>query len=296
MSSLALPRRLSPLQWALVASVGVHAVVLSLRFAAPDTFNRVFTDAPLSVVLVNQRSDTAPDKPQALAQVNLDGGGDLAKGLATTPLTFDAKVAAGDAAEDQRRRLAELQAEQQRLLTQVRRQIVQLAQTAQQQTSPEARQATEEKRKQLLDLLGAIEREINQQNAKPRRRFIGPSTREVAYAAYYDQLKHKIEKRGTEDFPQLGGRKLYGDLIMTMTIDAAGRLLDASVVRSSGDPALDRQARAIVRACAPFGRFTPAMLREADQIVVVSRFRFTREQGLETAVQAPAPQNGPSQP
>ncbi len=296
MSSLALPRRLSTLQWALVASVAVHAVVLSLRFAAPDTFNRFFTDAPLSVVLVNQRSDTAPEKPQALAQVNLDGGGDVAKGLATTPLTFDAKVAAGDAAEDQRRRLAELQAEQQRLLTQVRQQIVQLAQTAQQQTSPEARQATEEKRKQLLDLLGAIEREINQQNAKPRRRFIGPSTREVAYAVYYDQLKHKIEKRGTEDFPQLNGQKLYGDLIMTMTIDAAGRLLDASVVRSSGDPALDRQARAIVRACAPFGRFTPAMLREADQIVVVSRFRFTREQGLETAVQAPAPQNMPSQP
>lgn len=294
MSSFALPRRLSPLQWALLASVAVHAIVLSLRFAAPDTFDRYFADAPLSVVLVNQRSDTAPDKPQALAQVDLDGGGDVAKGLATTPLTFDARVATGDAAEDQRRRLAALQAEQQRLLTQVRQQIVQLAQIAQQQTSPEARQATEEKRKQLLDLLGAIEREIHQQNAKPRRRFIGPSTREVAYAVYYDQLKHKIEKRGTEDFPQLNGHKLYGDLIMSMTIDAAGRLLDATVLRSSGNPVLDRQARAIVRACAPFPRFTVAMLREADQIVVISRFRFTREQGLETKVQSPAAQTAPN--
>ena len=282
-------RQLTALQWALIASIGVHAAVLSLRFAAPATFDRVFNDTPLSVVLVNQRSDTAPDKPQALAQANLDGGGDVDKGMATTPMTFSAQTAAGDAAEDQKRRIAQLEQEQQRLLTQVRQQIVQLARTAQHETNPDSKQAMEDRRKQLLDLLGAIERQINEQNAKPRRRFIGPATREVAYAQYYDKLKLKIEKRGTTDFPEQDGKKLYGDLIMTMTIDARGRLLDATIVRSSGNPVLDRQAMAIVRASAPFGRFTNAMTRDADQIVVVSRFRFTREQGLETAVQAPAP-------
>lgn len=282
-------RRLTALQWALIASVAVHAVVLSLRFAAPDTFNRMFTDTPLSVVLVNQRGQVVPDKPQALAQANLDGGGDVDKGMATTPLTFSAQTTAGDAAEDQRRRVAELEQEQRHLLTQVRQQIVQIDRAVQHETNPQDRQSLEDRRKQLLDLIGAIERQINEQNAKPRRRFIGPSTREVPYARYYDHLKLKIEKLGTSNFPEQGGHKLYGDLIMTMTIDASGRLLDASIVRSSGDPVLDRQARAIVRAAAPFGHFTPAMLREADQIVVVSRFRFTREQSLETAVQAPAP-------
>ena len=129
----------------------------------------------------------------------------------------------------------------------------------------------------------------------PRRRYVGPSTREAAYAVYYDQLRQKIEHLGTRDFPETSGAKLYGDLIMAMTIDADGRLLRAEVVRSSGNPMLDRQARAIVAAAQPFGRFTHAMLREADQIVVISRFRFTRDQGFEAAVQAPA-QTGTNRP
>jgi len=35
-----------------------------------------------------------------------------------------------------------------------------------------------------------------------------------------------------------------------------------------------------------FGSFNEAMRRQADQIVVVSRFRFTREDGLQTQLSA----------
>lgn len=281
-------RALTPLHWALIASVGLHAALLSLRFAAPDTFNRMFDNAPLDVVLVNQRTVDAPAKPQAIAQSNLDGGGDARRGLATTPLPFSAQFADGDSVADQQLRHSELEQKQRQLLTQVRRQIVQLARTALQQTDPQARQALEQKHKQLLDVLGAIERRIQQQNAMPRRRYIGPSTREAAYAAYYDGLRHKIERLGTRDFPESGGNKLYGELIMSMTVAADGRLVQAEVLRSSGNAVLDRQARAIVEAAQPFGRFTDAMLRKADQIVVISRFRFTRDQVLESVLQAPA--------
>ena len=215
------------------------------------------------------------------------GGGDANKGLATTPLPFTADVSHGDAAVNQQRSLSALEQKQQQLLTQVRQQIVQLAQTVRQENDPEKQQALEQKRRQLLDMLGAIERQIQQQNAKPRRRFIGPSTREAAYALYYDKLRTRIETLGTREFPQSGGNKLYGSLIMSITIGANGRLVAADVVQSSGNPTLDRQARAIVEAAQPYGRFTDAMLRQADQIVVISRFRFTRTQGLETAVQAP---------
>ena len=280
-------RSLTPLHWALIASVGVHLALLSLRFAAPETFNRMFDNAPLDVVLVNQRTDDAPAKPQAIAQANLDGGGDANKGLATTPLPFTADVSHGDAAVNQQRSLSALEQKQQQLLTQVRQQIVQLAQTVRQENDPAKQQALEQKRRQLLDMLGAIERQIQQQNAKPRRRFIGPSTREAAYALYYDKLRTKIETLGTREFPQSGGNKLYGSLIMSITVGANGRLVSTEIIQSSGNPTLDRQARAIVEAAQPYGRFTEGMLRQADQIVVISRFRFTRTQGLETAVQAP---------
>jgi protein TonB len=47
---------------------------------------------------------------------------------------------------------------------------------------------------------------------------------------------------------------------------------------------LDKRALAIVRAAAPFGPFSAAMRRSADQLVITSRFRFTREEGLETTL------------
>jgi len=53
------------------------------------------------------------------------------------------------------------------------------------------------------------------------------------------------------------------------------------VVQGSGINPLDRRAEAIVRGLT-FGTFNEAMRRQADQIVVVSRFRFTREDGLQT--------------
>ena len=59
---------------------------------------------------------------------------------------------------------------------------------------------------------------------------------------------------------------------------AQALLYGAEVLAVKGN--FDR-ALAIVRSAAPFGAFTTAMRREADQIVVTSRFRFTREDGFE---------------
>ena len=103
---------------------------------------------------------------------------------------------------------------------------------------------------------------------------------------YYDQLRRKIEDRGTRNFPENQGKKLYGELTMNVTVDAAGRVVDTEVVRSSSSKVLDRRAVAIVNAAAPFGRFTDAMRRKADQLVITSRFRFTREENLETTLSA----------
>ena len=108
------------------------------------------------------------------------------------------------------------------------------------------------------------------------------ATREEVYAVYYDRLRRKIEDKGTENFPTAAGRKLYGELTMILTVNRDGRVIDVEVVQTSGSLTLDRRAMAIARSAAPFGRFNEAMRRQADQIVVVSRFRFTRDETLET--------------
>ena len=278
-------RELSTLQWALLASAAVHAVLLTVRFVDPAAIQRVFKDTPLDVILVNSRSSEAPLQAQAIAQANLAGGGEAAKGRATSPLPTAPTMQLGDSPDDARRRIEQMQQEQQQLLAQIRREVATLPPPDPRRDSgtPQEREQ-DERRRQLLRLLAEIEKRVNEENAKPKKRYISPATREEVYALYYDALRRRIEDRGTRDFPSYNGRKLYGELTMNVTVDAAGRVVDTEIIRPSKSPRLDQQAVAIVRASSPFGAFSPAMRTQADQIVVTSRFRFTREDGLETTL------------
>ncbi len=282
-------RRLSTLQLALLVSVGVHAALLTVRFVDPEGFNRVFKDTPLEVILVNARSTEPPLKAQAIAQAALAGGGEAQAGRATSPLPPSALTEVGDSLEDARKQIQQLQEQQMQMLAQIRRELARLPPPDPQrdQGSPEA-QAQAEQRRQLVEMLAEIEKRINTENSRPRKRYVSPSTSEAVYAVYYDVLKRRIEERGTKSFPEDKGRKLYGELVMMIWVDAAGRVIETEIVQGSGQRVLDRRAQAIVRAAAPFGPFSDAMRAQADQIAVVSRFRFTREEGLETRLlQAP---------
>ncbi len=279
-------KRLSGLQIALLVSVAVHAALLTVRFVDPEGFNRLMKDTPLEVILVNARTDeAAPLKPQAIAQASLSGGGEAGQGRATSPLPPSPTVTVGDDSEHANRQIDRMQDLQQQLLAQVRRELAMLqAPDPSRPDTPSEAVEREERRQQMLRMLAEIEKRVNDENARPKRRYISPATREEVYARYYDALRRKIEERGTRDFPQNQGQKLYGELTMNVTIDALGQVVEAEVVRSSRSKILDKRAVAIVHASAPFGAFSDAMHREADQIIVTSRFRFTREDGLETSL------------
>ncbi len=273
------------MQVALAVSIAAHGALLLVRFVDPEGFNRVFQDTPLEVILVNSRSGEAPEKAQAIAQANLAGGGEAQVGRATSPLPPSALTEFGDANEDTKKQIEQLQETQQQMLTQVRRELALLPPTdpLREQGTPEEREQ-ENRRRQLIELLAEIEKRINEENARPKKRYISPATREEVYALYYDQLRRKIEERGTRNFPENQGKKLYGELTMNVTVDVEGRVVETEVVRGSGSKVLDRRAVAIVVAAAPYGRFNAAMRRNADQLVITSRFRFTREESLETTL------------
>ena len=280
-------QHLSTLQIALLVSVAVHAVVLTVRFVDPVAFNRVFQDTPLEVILVNAKSADRPDKAQAIAQANLAGGGEAAQGRATSPLPPAQRSDIGEAMEEAQRRMETMQEEQTVLLAQINNMLAALPppQPHRADMQPQA-QEQEEKRRQLLKHLAEIERRIQLENARPKRRVVSPATREEVYAIYYDALRRKVEDKGTEHFPELNGKKLYGELVMIVTVDHLGRVLATEIAQSSGNRTLDRRAEAIARSAAPFGPFNEAMRRKADEILVVSRFRFTREATLETKLSA----------
>jgi periplasmic protein TonB len=276
-------RSFSTLQIALGASFAVHAVLLTVRFVDPESFNRVFQDTPLEVILVNTKAHEKADKARAIAQTTLAGGGDAASGHATSPLPPSALTEMGDAAEDAQKKIESMQEQQTLLLARLKKMLAALPPPDPKQptSNPEAL-AREEKRRQLVKLLAEIERRINEENARPKKRYISPSTREEVYAVYYDGLRRRIEDRGTHNFPEVAGKKLYGELTMIVTVNFDGKVLEAEVAQTSGSLALDRRAKAIAHNAGPFGRFSEAMRRKADQIVVVSRFKFTRDETLET--------------
>ena len=276
----------STLQVALGISLAAHAALLAVRIVDPERFNRVFQDTPLEVILVNAKTSDKPDaNAKAIAQASLAGGGALEVGRPTSPLPPSPTAKSGDSTEDEdeRRQVQSLKEQQAELLLQTRKELAALPPPdLSVPSSVRAQTEQEEKRRQLVKLLAEIEKTINEDSAQPTRRYISPSTREAVYAVYYDAMRRKIEKKGTLNFPQRAGKKLYGELTMTMTVNASGQVLTTEVVQSSGNPALDRWAQSLVQGSGPFEPFSGAMRSQADQIVVVSSFNFGRDDSLET--------------
>ena len=273
--ALSMPLRLTPMQIAIVVSLLLHAGLLVFRWADPQGFDRLMTQMPLDIILVNARSNAgAPDKPQALAQANLQGGGNVAQGRAQSPLPMSERRQSGQANDAATAKLRQLKQQQSALLAQVKHQLS--INSSQQSANAAEAAAIDQQRRQLLDTLAEIEQRINEQNARPRTRYVSPSTREVSYALYHDHMRRLIEEHGTRFFPQIQGRKLYGSLTLVLTINAQGRVIASQVVKSSGQPELDKLALALAENAGPFGPFSTDMKREFDQLAMVSRYTFKR--------------------
>jgi protein TonB len=281
---------------AIAASILVHGALLAVRFAAPDSFKFKQLDPGLEVILVNAKHDRKPVKAEALAQANLDGGGNAASGRSKSPLPDMRRHENGDGMTAIQRRIEELE-KQQRTLAQINRKS-RLAAAKEQvkpkeaQTRQDANDAADSAR-EILRREAEISRRIEDENKRPKKTFISPSTREVGYAMYFDSVRQRIEKVGTLNFPQKDGRKLYGELTMSISIYQDGNIYtkdrdDGIIIeRSSGNPALDDAARRIVRRAAPFGAFAKNM-RSSDKDdvwVMTTRFKFTRDDALEAEMQ-----------
>ena len=284
-------KRLSTLQIAILVSALIHVLLITVRFVNPEGFNRAFKDTPLEVILVNAKTSEKLDdlkaQAQAIAQYRLNGGGEAVKGLAGSPMPTSQITDMGVAADEAQAQVEQLQAQQMHMLAEIKEQVARLPKPDPKVVKTADQAEQEKKRRQLLKLLAAIEKRINEENAKPKKRYISPATRQEAYALYYDDLRRKIERVGTDNFPTAAGRKLYGELTMLMTVNYDGQILNTEIVNGgSGDKQLDRRAQAIARQASPFGAFTQAMRRTADQLVVVSRFQFTKEQVLATTLAA----------
>jgi len=274
---------------AVAVSVLAHAALLAVRFAAPDAFRLQPADPGLEVILVNAKHQRAPLKAEALAQANLDGGGNADAGRAQSPLPDLKRIENGDSIKALQRRIAELEQQQKNVMSQVRPSNYASAPVAEQAKPDPARNGADnlDTSKAIARMSAEITQRISDENKRPKKTFISPSTQEVGYAMYYKAMQKRVEEIGTLNFPQQNGSKLYGELVVYIPVFQDGSLYEKEggprIERSSGNPALDKAALAIVRRAAPFGKF-PANMRSSDKDdlwIVITRFKFTREEKLQ---------------
>ena len=274
---------------ALAVSVLAHAALLAVRFAAPEAFRLQPADPGLEVILVNAKHAKAPVKAEALAQANLDGGGNADAGRAQSPLPDLRRTENGESIKALQRRIAELEQMQQNVLTKMQRSQFNAPPVTEQDKPDPNRTGNDmiETSKAIARMTAEITQSINDQNKRPKKTFITPSTREVGYALYYKAMQKRVEEVGTLNFPQQNGRKLYGELVVYIPIFQDGSLYmkegGPRVERSSGNPALDKAALDIVRRSAPFGSFPREMRSQGkdDLWVIITRFKFTRDEKME---------------
>ncbi len=275
---------------AVAFSLLAHGALLGVHFVAPPPASLAPTDPGMEVILVNAKHAKKPLKADALAQANLDGGGQADAGRAKSPLPDMRKMETGDSVKSSKRSVAELEQRQRELMTQMRQptpyRAAPITENAPPDPTPKGADLLETS-KAIARMSAEISQTIEDQNKRPRKTFISPSTREVGYAMYYKTMQKRVEEVGTLNFPQQNGRKMYGELVVEIPIFQDGTIYmkdgGARVEKSSGNPALDAAALAIVRRAAPFGRFPPNMLSsdKDDLWVIITRFKFTREEKME---------------
>lgn len=276
-------------------SVVVHAVALMVHFVAPKDFKVEPTDPGLEVILVNAKHASKPLKADALAQADLDGGGNADAGRAKSPLPDMRRMETGESIKASQRYLQELEERQKNLLTQVKKSPLSAAPVAEKNQTDPSRTGADliESSKAIARMEAEITQTIEDQNKRPKKTFLSPSTQGVGYAMYYNAFRRRVEDIGTLNFPQKDGRKLYGVVVLSIPIFQDGSVYEKEggtvVERSSGNPDLDKAAISIVRRSAPFGKFPPNMRsKDRDDLwVIVQKFVFTREEKVQVSYGSP---------
>ncbi|ODS96509.1 MAG: hypothetical protein ABS56_13085 [Lautropia sp. SCN 69-89] len=278
-----------PLAFAIVVSVLLHALALTLRFAPPAPLKLAPIDPQLEVILLNARTDTRPLQPEVAAQVSMQGGGDRDTGRARSPLPAELQARDGDDLVLRRKRVAELEAQQRKLLALARGPQA-LVREGERSDEPRAAASGDDDRDVdavIARLQAQIDRQVSDYNKRPRRLTYGVNAVGVSYARYVDDWAARIEKLGTERYPPEARGRMYDSLIITVEIDKHGNVVDVIINRKSKYEVLNRAVRQIVHAGAPYERFTPEMAREGDILQVVRTWTFTNDT-LETASLRPS--------
>ena len=310
-------KSLDPLGITLLVSATLHLVfIVAVNFESPNP--KFFKDKmlPLEVVLVNAKTETAPNKADALAQANLNRGGNTEadrkmKSALPPPKEKEteitvkpaveakqsAKAAQAQAeAERKQQRVAELEKQAQELMTQLKAKKKVETQATKKAAAPQPEQGQQEtisKTVSAADLMASsldiarleaqIAKQQDEYQKRPKRKYVGARTQEYRFAAYVESWRQKVEKVGNLNYPEEAkDQKLYGQLRLTVSIKADGSIENIEINQSSGHKILDDAAQRIVKLAAPYAAFPEEVRKDTDILSITRTWTFTQQDSLAT--------------
>lgn len=284
--ALAAPRDRRLIAWAAGLSVSVHLVVLAIHFAPADLSRMFDRGPPLEIALVNAKTKDKPQKADILAQANLDGGGNTdADRRAKTPLPVLPKDTPREDIALASERVQTLERQTQELLTQLKSVPVLAAQpkpteNAERTDSPTANELMQ-RTMEAMRLEAQIAKDMDAYQKRPKRRFLGARAEEYRFARYVEDWRLKVERIGNMNYPEAARQqKLYGSLLITVSIRADGTLENVEINRSSGHRVLDAAAVRVVEMSAPYAAFPPDIRRDTDIVHITRTWTFTKADEL----------------
>jgi len=276
------PRANQLIVYALVASIAIHAALLAIRFRLYDPTRLRDRTPPLEVALVNAKSKAKPAVADILAQSNLDGGGNTdAKRRARTPLPVLPKAGAGGEIAVAAQRLDVLEQEARELMTRIRSTpatpAVPKPVEAPEPVAPPSVSELTQRTLEAIRLEARVAKDIEVYQQRPKRRFVGARAEEYRLARYVEDWRAKIERIGNLNYPEAArSLKLYGSLLLTVSIRSDGSVESVEINRSSGQRVLDAAAVRIVEMSAPFAAFPPDIKRDTDVLHITRTWMFTK--------------------
>ena len=262
-------------------------VIFFLHFKFPDLRKLPDFNMPLEVVLVNSKSPLKLLKADALAQANLDGGGNTDQDRrAKSPLpVMKQDLPQPDVAQTQKQVKA-LERKAQEMLTQLKathsiESLPQAPQTAEKPAEIPSAVNMVQRSLEMARLEAQINQDMDIYQKRPKRTFVGARTKEYRFARYVEDWRIKVERVGNLNYPEAAKQqKLYGYLQLTVSIKSDGSVDTIEINRSSGHKVLDAAAERIVRQAAPFAQFPEDIRKDTDILSITRTWNFTRADQL----------------
>ncbi len=275
------------LQRMLVLSALVHVIVLAVRFVPDDLLKRWDKEA-LMVVLVNSESNTPASQAQALANANLIGGGEGDSGIVKSPMPNMGATQDGDELTFLQKQRSVLELQQASLLSALKGITdFQAPSGTAHKPNPLDGAATDSTASPMMREIAALDKQVQDYNARPKRKQISPATREAAFAAYFALWSDRTERLGTEFYPESAKGK-FAEVMVTVSVRSDGSIEDITLEKSSGNKAIDRGALRLLKRLAPYPPFKGALKQSVDVLDITTKLVFTPAGGFSAETQATA--------